>query len=435
MAAMKPRYRWFVAFVFFLFLLLHQADKLVIGPLTSAIMEDFQINEAQMGAVSSLAIVVASLLYPAWGYLYDRFARARLLALASFIWGSTTWLNALAPTYPAFMATRSSTGIDDSSYPGLYSLLADYFGPEARGRVYGVMQMSGPLGFMLGTVLATALGGTLGWRRVFFITGGAGIVIAALILLVVRERPRGSAEPEMEGLEVIGTYRIDRKALRKLLRVRSLPLLMAQGFFGVFAWNVLVFWFFRYLETERGYSPGQAMTTMLVAIGTISVGYLLGGNLGDALFRRTPRGRIIVGGAATLTAALLLLLTMNIPNENRVLFTVLLGVTGVVMPMNGPSMMATVPDITLPEVRSTAQAVRKLVEDGGAALAPFLAGVVATRTSLHTAIITISVSTYLASAAVLIAVGYFIPRDIEILRQTMRRRAATAADGDSHRNA
>ncbi|MGD8968809.1 MAG: MFS transporter, partial [Anaerolineae bacterium] len=86
---MKSRYRWFVVFVFFVFLLLHQADKLLIGPLTTSIMEDFRINEAQMGAVSSFAIVVASLLYPVWGYLYDRYARAKLLALASFIWGST----------------------------------------------------------------------------------------------------------------------------------------------------------------------------------------------------------------------------------------------------------------------------------------------------------------------------------------------------------
>ena len=95
---MTSRYRWYVAAVMFLFLLLHQADKLLIGPLTTAIMEEFQINEAQMGAVSSLAIVVAALLYPLWGYLYDRYARHTLLALASLIWGSTTWLNALAPT-------------------------------------------------------------------------------------------------------------------------------------------------------------------------------------------------------------------------------------------------------------------------------------------------------------------------------------------------
>ena len=420
---MKPRYRWLVAFVFFLFLLLHQADKLLIGPLTTSIMEDFSINEAQMGAVSSLALVVASLLYPIWGYLYDRYARDRLLALASFIWGATTWLNALAPTYPVFMATRSSTGIDDSSYPGLYSLLADYFGPGMRGKVYGAMQMSGPLGFMLGTVLATTLGGELGWRRVFFITGSSGIVIAALILFTVRERARGNTEPEMEGLDDIEVYRIDWQAVRHLLRIRSLLVLMAQGFFGVFAWNVLIFWFFRYLETERGYTSGQAMTTMLVAIAALSVGYLLGGNLGDALFKRTRRGRAIVGGLGTLAAAVFLLLTMSVPAENTVLFTVLLGFTGVTMSTTAPNAMATVPDITSPETRSTAQAVRKLVEDGGAALAPFLAGVIAMRSSLHVAIITICVSTWLACAVLFGVVAYIVPDDIEVLRQTMQARA------------
>lgn len=158
----KSRYRWYAAAVFFMFMLLHQADKLLIGPLTSSIMADFQINEAQIGAVSSLAIVVASLLYPVWGYLYDRYARPKLLALASFIWGATTWLNALAPMYPDFLVTHSTTGIDDSSYPEVFSLLSDYFPPSARGKVYDFVRVSGPLGFMIGTVLATMLGGSLG---------------------------------------------------------------------------------------------------------------------------------------------------------------------------------------------------------------------------------------------------------------------------------
>lgn len=419
----RASYRWFVVFVFFLFLLLHQADKLLIGPLTTAIMGDFGINEAQMGAVSSLAIVVASVLYPVWGYLYDRYARAPLVALASLIWGATTWLNALAPTYPLFMATRSTTGIDDSSYPGVYSLLADYFGPRTRGRVYGAVQMAGPLGFMVGTVLATMLGGALGWRRVFFITGSAGIGVAALIYFGVRERPRGSAEPEMENAEAVATYRIDWQTVRGLLRIPSLLLLMAQGFFGVFAWNVLIFWFFRYLETERGYTSGQAMVAMLVAIAALSVGYLVGGNLGDALFQRTRRGRAIVGGVGTLLAAVLLLVTMSIPAENRVAFTVLLAATGVAMSTTAPNAMATVPDITLPETRSTAQAVRKLVEDGGAALAPFLAGLIAVRASLHVAIVTICVSTWLACAALFGVVAYLVPRDVEALRAAMRERA------------
>jgi MFS family permease len=120
----------------------------------------------------------------------------------------------------------------------------------------------------------------------------------------------------------------------------------------------------------------------------------------------------------------MLLLTMSVPVENTLLFTILLGLTGVTMSITAPNAMATVPDITLPEARSTAQAVRKLVEDGGAALAPWLAGVIAMRASLHVAIIVICVSTWLACAALFGAVTYFVPDDIEALRETMRRRAA-----------
>ena len=129
----SPRYRWFVVAVFFLFMLLHQSDKLLIGPLTTPIMETFGIDEVQMGAVFTGALLLGAILYPLWGYLYDRFARAKLLALASFIWGSTTWLSAVAPTYPTFLVTRATTGIDDSSYPGIFSLISDYFGPDMRG--------------------------------------------------------------------------------------------------------------------------------------------------------------------------------------------------------------------------------------------------------------------------------------------------------------
>ena len=182
----KPTtYRWFVVGVFFAFMLLHQADQLLIGPLTTPIMETFRIDEVQMGAIFSIALLVATVAYPVWGYLYDRFARAKLLALASFIWGSTTWLNAIAPTYPLFLVTRATTGIDNSSYPGLYSLISDYFGPQMRGKVYGLLQLTAPLGYLAGTILALSLRDVLGWRGVFYLTGGLGVVVAAVITAII----------------------------------------------------------------------------------------------------------------------------------------------------------------------------------------------------------------------------------------------------------
>ena len=79
------KYRWFVIIVFFLFMLLHQSDKLLIGPLTPSIIEEFKISKTLMGSVLTGALIVGTVLYPVWGYLYDRFSRAKLLALASLI--------------------------------------------------------------------------------------------------------------------------------------------------------------------------------------------------------------------------------------------------------------------------------------------------------------------------------------------------------------
>lgn len=55
------KHRWFVVAVFFFFMLLHQSDKLLIGSLTTKIMETFQITMTQMGLVSTGALVVGAL--------------------------------------------------------------------------------------------------------------------------------------------------------------------------------------------------------------------------------------------------------------------------------------------------------------------------------------------------------------------------------------
>jgi MFS family permease len=426
---MKSRYRWFVVSVFFMFMLLHQADKLLIGPLTTPIMETFGINKAQMGAVFTGALVVGAILYPLWGYLYDRYARSKLLAVASLIWGSTTWLSAIVPTYPAFLATRASTGIDDSSYPGLYSLISDYFGPRVRGRIYGLLQIAMPLGYILGMVMAAALRDVVGWRGVFYITGSLGVLLSVLIFFGVREAPRGKSEPELADLEQIGIYRFDWKTALGLFRKPSLRILFVQGFFGVFPWNVITYWFFNYLETERGYSADAASMVMAVAVLVLACGYFAGGAVGDFFFKRTVRGRLIVCTIAVLLGAILLVPTLYVPLESQGLFLVMLSLTALFIPFASPNVISTVYDVTLPEVRSTALAIQYFIESAGAALAPLMAGLIADRSSLQDAILLICVSTWVLCSLFFALAAYLAPRDIKALRQTMRERAETAVSG------
>ncbi|RPI29919.1 MAG: MFS transporter [Chloroflexota bacterium] len=420
---LKSNYRWFVFAIFFVFMLLHQADKLLIGPLTKQIMDDFGLTLTQMGAVSTGALLVGAICYPLWGYLYDRYARSRLLAAASFIWGATTWLNAIAPTYGFFLVTRSSTGIDDSSYPGLYSLISDYFGPKVRGKIYGFLQLTAPLGYMLGMILGLLLSNQIGWRGVFYLTGGLGIVISALILLGVKEAPRGRSEPEMEGMEEIGVYRFDWKIAKDLFKIRSLRLMFIQGFFGVFPWNAITYFFFTYLSTERGYSENEVFITMVIAVLVLAAGYPVGGALGDYFFKRNPRGRMAVAGIGVIIGAVLLAIALYLPIENKGLFLVVLALDAFFIPFASPNVTSSVYDVTLPEVRSTANAVESFLESGGAALSPLLVGLIADRSSLQSAFLIICTSTWVICAIVFIFTTYYIPGDIEKLRGQLRQRA------------
>jgi MFS transporter, Spinster family, sphingosine-1-phosphate transporter len=419
----QSRHRWFVVIVFFAFMLLHQTDRLLIGPLTSQIMGTFHINEAQMGAVSTGALIVAGLLYPVWGYLSDRYSRSKLLALASFIWGSTTWLSALAPTFGTFLATRASTGIDDSSYPGLYSLISDYFGPEMRGKIYGILQLAQPLGYMLGMLLGLFLSGSLGWRGIYYLTGSLGILLSIVLYFGVREAPRGKSEPELRDLEQVGVYRFELSKAKGLFRKRSLILLFLQGFFGVFPWNTITYWFFRYLETERAYSETAVFSTMAVAVLVLAGGYFVGGAVGDWAFQRSPRGRVVVSMAAVFLGAVMLVITMAVPIQSQTQFMILLSITALFIPIAAPNVIATVYDVTLPEVRSTALAVQYFIEQGGTALAPLMAGVIAVRYSLHSAILWICVSTWLLCGLFFAGVAVLLPKDIATLRAQMSERA------------
>jgi MFS family permease len=404
-------------------MLLHQTDMLLIGPLTTPIMETFHINEAQMGAVVTGALIVGGVLYPVWGYLYDRYSRPKLLALASFLWGSTTWLSALAPTFPIFVATRASTGIDDASYPGIYSLLADYFAPAVRGRIYGVLQITAPFGYIIGMVLATAFKDIIGWRGVFYVTGSLGIIVSAIILLGVRDAARGRSEPELQNVAVLQEHHFEWRTAGRLLRKKSLVLLYLQGFFGVFPWNVITYWFFRYLEKERGYSSGEVLSTMIVAILVLAAGYPLAGALGDRLFRRTTRGRLIVSIVGVILGTVLFFITMNIPITAKTTFLMMLAASALFTPFASPNVISTVFDVTLPEVRSTSVAIENFVESAGSALSPLIAGLIAVRLDLRTAIVVICTSTWAVCAVLLVGAIIVVPHDIEAVRAQLRLRA------------
>ncbi len=420
----RARHRWVVVVIFFFFMLLHQTDKLMIGSLQVQISEDFKIDNTQWGLVNSGALIVATFLYPIWGYLYDRFSRTKLLSFASLVWGSTTWLNAIVKSFGGFLATRASTGIDDSSYPGLYTLIADYFGPSLRGKIYGILQLAQPLGYLVGMILALMVAPAIGgWRSVFYITGSLGLVIAVLIFFFVKEMPRGKAEPEFENMAEMQTFKFSWAEAKEIFKKKTMWFIFLQGFAGVFPWNVITFFFFAYLEKERGYDANGILFTMAPVILILASGYFVGGALGDFAFKFTNKGRIIVSCVGVLMGALFMYLAITTPIEAKNQFFIFMCLTAIFMPLSSANVIATVYDVTAPEVRSTAQASEYFIENAGAAFAPIITGLIADAFDLKTAILLICTVAWLLCFFFYLGAIFTIDKDTKHLRDQMAERA------------
>jgi len=253
--------------------------------------------------------------------------------------------------------------------------------------------------------------------------GVFGSHFANVIFFGVKEAPRGQSEPELANLAEIGVYKFKWKIAFDVLKKKTLWLIFIQGFFGVFPWNVITYWFFAYLETERHYDQSQIMFTMVFAVLVLAAGYPIGGAIGDYFFKRSPTGRLWVGTVGVLAGALFLTITMLIPIGNSILFGISLAVAAIFIPIASPNVLSTIYDITLPEVRSTTYAIESFIESIGAAAAPLIAGVIADQSSLRDAILIISVTAWIICAIFFAISTKFIPADINTLRKQMKERA------------
>ena len=284
--------------------------------------------------------------------------------------------------------------------------------------------------FLLGAVLpvrlvlALILGGMIGWRSIFYITGSLGILLSFAIFFGVKDIPRGSSEEELRGVEV-AKYKFNWKAVGEIFKKRSLILVFLQGFIGVFPWNEITYYFFGYLATDRGYDSNTQLIIMAPAVLFMALGYPLGGILGDKLFKRTPRGRLIIGATGILLGMVFLFATMNVPVDQVVLFMILLFLTALFMPFPSPNIISTIYDVTLPEVRSTANAVQNFIESIGSAAAPLIAGIIADATSVGNAILVISLSSWALCFLFILGAILLIPRDIKTMHQQLADRAAS----------
>ncbi len=170
-------------------------DRQIFSILVPAIKADLSLTDTQLGVLGGLAfaLLYSTLAIPlAW--IADRTSRTWTITISLGVWSGFTALCGWAGNFAQLFGARLGVGVGEAGgVAPSYAVIADTFPPESRARALAVYSLGIPLGSAAGVLLGGYIATTVDWRAAFIVVGLAGVAIAPLFRLLVREPVRDRA--------------------------------------------------------------------------------------------------------------------------------------------------------------------------------------------------------------------------------------------------
>jgi MFS family permease len=252
-------------------------DRQILGILAGPIIADLKLTDAEFGAIGGIAF---ALLYSVLGVplamLADRTSRSRVIAGALAVWSGFTALCGTAASFGQLFFYRLGVGVGEAGgVAPAYALIADYFPPHRRARALAIFSLGIPLGLAAGTLIGAYLASWVSWRAAFLVMGVAGLVLAPIMLIFVRDLPRSPQAAAQVPLSQTFSMIARKPAFWLMAMAASCSSLAGYG---------LALWTPSVLERSFGFTlieRGQFLASIFLIGGT--AGVFAGGWLADRL--------------------------------------------------------------------------------------------------------------------------------------------------------
>lgn len=259
-------------------------DRQILGILAGPIIDDLKLTDAEFGAIGGIAFAILySVLGVPLAMLADRTSRSRVIAGAIAVWSAFTALCGTAASFGQLFFYRLGVGVGEAGgVAPAYALIADYFPPRKRARALAIFSLGIPLGLAFGTLIGAYLAAWVNWRAAFLFMGVAGLLLAPVMLLFVRDLPRPTATPR-ETVPLSQAFPI-------IARKPTFWLMAAAASCSSLAGYGLALWTPSVLERSFGFSlieRGHFLASIFLIGGT--AGVFAGGWLADRLGQKDRR--------------------------------------------------------------------------------------------------------------------------------------------------
>jgi MFS family permease len=226
---LAPRHYGFLLFLTLLNVM-NFVDRQLLASFANFIVPELGLSNTEFGWLTGFAFITFySTMGLFAGALADNVHRPRLVAAALTLWSGLTAASGAARGFVSLLIPRMFIGVGESVLtPASLSMLSDRFPATRMGFASGVYYMGVPVGVGASMLVGGYLEPLVGWRGCFYLLGGAGVALAAIMLLV-KETPRRHLAGSSAGSERVPFREIAATLRDALLASPALVATMAGG--------------------------------------------------------------------------------------------------------------------------------------------------------------------------------------------------------------
>jgi MFS family permease len=164
-------------------------DRYVMSYAVVPIGKEFHLSSSLIGLVLSAFFIGYVVMQIPGGWLADKFGSRKVLNLIVFVWSIFTGLTGAAWGLLSLVTIRILFGLSEGSFsPAAFKMLSEVFPKKERGRAISILLSSGSIIGVIVPVLSGVMIMSMGWRGLFYVIGGIGIIVVALFLFFLKPR-------------------------------------------------------------------------------------------------------------------------------------------------------------------------------------------------------------------------------------------------------
>lgn len=335
---MRTHFRWATVTLIVVLVVINYIDRSAISYAVDPLSEEFGISPAGYGVISGAFSIGYMIFAFLSGPLVDKYGPRRLLLFGMVIWSVATAVTPASGGFTGLLLIRIVLGAGEApGFPAATRVVSRWLPQVERGfalALVGGVAVSGSL--LVGGPAITQLIAAIGWRGMFWVLAGLGVVWALVAAGLLYNTPNESPRVSEAERAHIAAGQLASETSGQQEKVNWGAILANRNLWivgiGYFAWGFM-FWAFMYwLPEYLGKSYGLGITEVgAFAVAPWAagvVGAIAGGVLVDRVYARTRkiRSRFTIMGVALLLAGASLIPILVAPSLVTAIVFISLGV-------------------------------------------------------------------------------------------------------------